>query len=79
MISETKFWLDDDYQLKDGSYLGIVSFSSGYTLVSPLTQVKGESVRNDMKAKVGNLEAGGGTEIGNALIYSAQVRESEDF
>ena len=75
MVSESKYWIADDYQLKDGSFLGIVSFSSSYNLEHPLTQITNNpSSRDQQRNSITDLTAGGGTEIGSALIYSAQVR-----
>ena len=76
MISESKFWIADDFQLKTGSFLGIVSFSSGNMEEHHLTQILEEKDRDEQKTSIDDLTAGGGTEIGDALIYSARVKQN---
>lgn len=58
--------------LDDGSYVGIVEFSSEARVLSPMTMVTDESSRQAL-VDVVPTQAGGGTAIGQGLTACAEV------
>jgi Ca-activated chloride channel homolog len=53
--------------LADGDTIGVLSFSDSQEWVFPLTQITGDTTRQEMNAAVSGIKANGGTEIYPAL------------
>ena len=73
MISETKYWIEDTFQLKLGAQLGSVAFSDGVEERHKIEAILGDADRRDQIGAISGLTAGGGTQIGDALMFSADV------
>jgi Mg-chelatase subunit ChlD len=53
--------------LADGDTIGVLSFSDSQEWVFPLTQITGDTTRQEMNAAVSGIKANGGTEVYPAL------------
>lgn len=51
----------------DSSTIGVISFSSGVTVVQPLTAIDSKDTKDAIKAQIDTISAGGFTAIGDAL------------
>lgn len=65
------------YDIKDGSYLGITSFSSSASEQKPLTKIDSGS-RGRLVAAINGLNANGGTCLGNGLMQGMDTLNGED-
>ncbi|ETO14854.1 von Willebrand factor type A domain-containing protein [Reticulomyxa filosa] len=64
-------------QLKEDDWLSIVTFNTEANVAYPLTQWK-QANAEDVKKKIGELKAGGGTDLGIAFLAAQHVFESQE-